>query len=215
MYKVKSVLRGKEKDWVEALESQVVIAPAQALFNEKIPDGLEILFESIAEKRQVELTYVSLNAGEETQRSIEPVGLFHENNFWYILGYCHLRSDYRQFRTDRMQAIRRSSKPFTLIHQSLDYYRENRESEEKTRVRILVDKQVANYLKNTRTRYGFVSEVEKKEGVEMTFMTSWVDEGFARWFMMFGDYANILEPEQLKKRVAELLQKQSSRLERN
>jgi len=212
MYKVKSVLRGKEKDWVEALESQVVIDPAQSLFNEKIPDALEILFESIAEKRQVELTYESLNAREETKRSIEPVGLFHENNFWYLLGYCHLRKDYRQFRTDRMQAIRRSSKPFTLIHQSLDYYRENREPEEKTRVRILVDKQVANYLKNTRTRYGFVSEAEKKEGVEMTFMTAWINDGFARWFMMFGDYANILEPDHLKDRVRDLLKKCSARL---
>src|SRR5680860_1082305 len=51
MYKVKSVLRGREKDWISALESQVRIDPAQALFNEDIPDALEILFESIAEKK--------------------------------------------------------------------------------------------------------------------------------------------------------------------
>lgn len=215
MFKVKSVLRGKEKDWVEALEAQVVIDPAQPLFNEKIPDALEILFESIAEKRQVELSYESLNAGEATHRSIEPVGLFHENNYWYIFGYCHLRKDYRQFRTDRMQAIQRSAKPFTLIHRSLDYYREKREPEEKTRVKILVDKKVARYIKNSRNQYGFVSEAEKKDGVEMTFLTAWVDEGFARWFLMFGDYADILEPEQLKLRVAELLRKQAARLGQN
>lgn len=212
MFKVKSVLRGKEKDWVEALESQVVIDPAHTLFNEKIPDALEILFESIAEKRQVELSYESLKAGETTHRNVEPVGLFYENNYWYILGYCHLRKDYRQFRTDRMQAIRRTAKPFSLLHRSLDYYRENRESEEKTRVTIIVDKKVANYIRNSRKQYGFVSESVGKDAVEMTFMTAWIDEGFARWFLMFGDYANILEPEQLKLRVAELLRKQAARL---
>lgn len=215
MFKVKSVLRGREKDWVEALEAQVVIDPAQVLFNEHIPDALEILFESIAEKRQVELTYESVNAGEATQRNIEPVGLFHENNYWYIFGYCHLRKDYRQFRTDRMQAIRRTAKPFTLEHRNLDYYRENREPEEKTMVKIRVDKKVAGYIRNSRNQYGFVSEAVKKDGVEMTFMTAWVDEGFARWFLMFGDYADILEPKQLKLRVAELLRKQVARLRHN
>jgi len=42
MYKLKSVLRGKEKDWVETLESQVSIVPGQVLFNEKVTNALEI-----------------------------------------------------------------------------------------------------------------------------------------------------------------------------
>jgi predicted DNA-binding transcriptional regulator YafY len=44
MFKVKSVLKGKEKDWISALESQVFVDSRQVLFNENIPDALEILF---------------------------------------------------------------------------------------------------------------------------------------------------------------------------
>ncbi len=213
MYKIKSVMRGKDKDWLEALESQVVIDPAQELFNKAIPDALEILFESIAEKKQVALTYQSLNTMEVTKRDIEPVGLFHENNFWYLMAYCHLRQDYRQFRTDRMAGIRRTNKGFTREHGSLESYRERKDPENKTTVRILVDREVARYLKNSRRQYGFVSECERPDGVEMTFRTYSLVYGFARWYLMFADYATILEPESLKERIKELLKKYHRRLE--
>lgn len=212
MYKVKSVLRGREKDWISALESQVRIDSAQVLFNEDIPDALEILFECIAEKKQVFLKYHSLEAEKPSERYVEPVGLFHENNFWYVLGYCHFRKDYRQFRTDRMLKIKRTNTVYTLEHGSLDEHRTKTEDLQKIKIRILVDKQIARYIGSTRNQYGFVSEEQKKDGVEMTFMTRHIENGFSRWYLMFGDYAKILEPESLKKRVGELLKKNESKL---
>ena len=212
MYKLKSVLRGKEKDWVAALESQVMIDPAQNLFNEAIPNALEILFESIAEKKQVYLKYQSLEADNPSERFIEPVGLFHENNYWYVLGYCHLRKAYRQFRTDRILRIQRADKLFTLEHGSIDDHRHKEDDRPKIKVRIQVDKNIAKYIKGSKKHYGFVSEEIKTDKVEMTFMVYDLKDGFSRWYMMFGDYAKILEPESLKERVRELLKKTESRL---
>lgn len=212
MYKVKSVLRGHEKDWISALESQVRIDPIPALFNENIPDALEILFESIAEKKQVVLTYQSMQADTSLERSIEPVGLFHENNYWYVLAYCHARTDYRQFRTDRMIRIQRTNQAFTLEHGLLDEHRLQQDKVQKTKVRIRVDKTVARFIKSGRAYYGFVSELVKKDHVEMTFMVSDLENGFSRWYLMFGDYATILEPERLKERVRELLKKNEQML---
>lgn len=212
MYKVKSVLRGGEKDWISALETQVHIDATQVLFNEGIPDALEILFESIAEKKQVFLKYHSLEAKKPSERHIEPVGLFHENNFWYVLGYCHFRKDYRQFRTDRMVKIRRTVEPFHLQHGTIDEHRNKRTETQKTKIRILVDKEIARYIGTSRKQYGFVSETIKKEGVEMTFMAPHMENGFARWYLMFGDYAKILEPESLKERVRELLRHTEKKL---
>lgn len=212
MYKVKSVLRGKEKDWVTALESQIRINPAQDLFNENIPDALEILFESIAEKKQVFFKYQSLQAEEPTERIIEPVGLFHENNYWYVMAYCHFREDYRQFRTDRILKIKRTATTFALEHGTMDEHRNVAENIPKTKVRILLDKKIARYIRGGRRYYGFVSEKTKGDQVEMTFMTSDMEEGFPRWYLMFGDYAKILEPESLKVRVKKLLKRAEARL---
>lgn len=212
MYKLKSVLRGSEKDWISALESQISVDPSQQLFNEDLPNALEILFESIAEKKQVFLKYHSLNSELPSDRHIEAVGLFHENNFWYVLGYCHYRNDYRQFRTDRMLDIKRSSLPFTREHGSLDEHLSKNLNVQKTQVKISVDKNVARYINSGRKHYGFVSEKVKGNKVEMTFMTSDVEQGFARWYLMFGDYAEIIEPEALKNSVKAILEKTVARL---
>ncbi len=212
MYKIKSVLRGREKDWISALESQILVDPSQELFNKSLPNALEILFESIAEKKQVFLKYQSLESESPSERHIEPVGMFHENGFWYVLGYCHIRKDYRQFRTDRMLLIQRTQHAFTMGHGTIDEHRDKKDIFQKTKVRILVDKSVARYIKGNRNHYGFVSEKIIGNDVEMTFMTSSVDEGFPRWYLMFGDYAKIIEPESLKTRVKDILKKAELKL---
>ncbi|WP_411029879.1 helix-turn-helix transcriptional regulator [Spongiimicrobium sp. 3-5] len=212
MYKVKSVLQGKEKDWINALESQVRINPAQDLFNESISDALEILFESIAEKTQVFLKYQSLREEDPRERIIEPVGLFHENNFWYVLGYCHIRADYRQFRTDRILKISRTGHSFLQEHPSLDELRSSCELLPKTKIRISVDQKVARYLSAGRNQYGFVSEKTVKDKIEMTFMAPHMEHGFARWYLMFSDYATILEPETLKDQIKDMLKRATAQL---
>ncbi len=212
MFKVKSVLRGREKDWITALESQIVIDPAQVLFNKDVPNALEVLFESIAEKRQVYLRYASLREEAPTDREIEPVGIFNENNYWYVLGYCHKRADYRQFRTDRILRIRHTQRKFTREHGSLDDYRYKAPESAKTKVRILVHSSIARYIRGGSARYGFVSEQKRGKQIEMTFMSRDIENEFPRWYLMFGDYAQILEPTRLKERVLALLKKTESKL---
>ncbi len=212
MMKLKSVLRGREKDWISALESQILVDPTNKLFNDSLPNALETLFESIAEKRQVFLKYQALNRETPSERFVEPVGIYHESGFWYVLAFCHLRSDYRQFRTDRMLAIKSTQNSFTREHITLDEYRSQYENTPKTKVVISVDKSVVRYINNSKMHHGFVSEKVKGNQVEMTFMTSYVEHGFSRWYIVFSDYAKIIEPESLKLQVKEILEKAITKL---
>ncbi|MEO8517299.1 MAG: YafY family protein [Flavobacterium sp.] len=212
MYKLKSVLRSTDKDWISAIESKILMQPSQKLFNEKAPNALNLLFESIAEKKQVTLLYQAFGAEENIERAIEPVGVFHDNNFWYVFGYCHLRKDYRQFRTDRIQEIKKTENPFTLEHNTLETYLNEDKNKAVTKVRILMNKKEARYLTWERKYHGFVSEKDMGDQLEMTFMCPDIEEGFPRWYMMFGDCCTILEPERLKKRVLELLQLNKDKL---
>ncbi|WP_132217445.1 helix-turn-helix transcriptional regulator [Mariniflexile fucanivorans] len=212
MFKIKSVLRGREKDWISALESQIMVDPSQELFNKNLPNALQILFESIAEKKQVFLKYQALNNEIPSERHIEPVGVFHENGFWYVLGYCHIRNDYRQFRTDRMLLINKTQLPFTIEHGTIDEHRQKNETVQKTKVVILVDKSVSRHISSGRKHYGFISETTKGKYVEMTFMTADIENGFSRWYLMFCDYAKIIEPESLKQRVMDILKTAESKI---
>lgn len=212
MYKIKSVLRGNEKDWISALESHIAVDPSRELFNKDLPDALEILFESIAEKKQVFLKYRSMSSSAPSERYIEPVGLFHENGSWYIMGYCHERTAYRQFRTDRMLAIKRTEKPFAQQHTTLEELRQYKEKQAKIKVVILVDKSVVQHIQSGLKYYGCISEKTKGNQIEISFMTDDIENGFSRWYLMFCDHATIVEPQRLKERVKEILHVAQSRL---
>lgn len=212
MYKLKSVLRGHAKDHITALESQIWINTTQQLFNENTPDALEILIESIAEKKQVRLVYRSYEGEEAIERLIEPAGLFHEHSYWYVVGYCHLRKDYRQFRTDRMLEINRTTLNFTGEPIDVDEFRNVEDTSVKTKVVIRAKKEVARYMKSGRKYYGFVSEEDKGDEVEMTFMARDMAHGLARWYLMFGDCTEIVEPASFKQLVREIVEKTRNNL---
>jgi predicted DNA-binding transcriptional regulator YafY len=206
MFKLKSVLQSSDKDWVSNIENKVLIQPTSgSLFNENVPNAMAILFKSVADKTQIILNYQAIEAEIASERTIEPVGIFHENNNWYVLGFCHLRNDYRQFRTDRIEGIQKTEKPFTREHQPLETYLNNEKETPTIKVRLLVDKKVSKYIANEKQHYGFVSQKFVDNLVEMTFLVANLDNGIARWFLMFADYATILEPEEMKTKVLELM----------
>ena len=212
MYKLKAVLKSTDKDWLSNVESRVVMQNAEPLFHNQSPNALALLFESIAERKQILLSYKTIEAEKASNRNIEPVGVFHDNSNWYFLGYCHLRQDYRQFRTDRVLDIQKTECDFTIEHDSLETYLKKDERIPTIKVRLLVDKKMARYLSTERKYHGFVSEKEVDGQIEMTFMCCDIENGFPRWFLMFGDCATILEPERLKTRALELLEINRKRL---
>ena len=59
---------------------------------------------------------------------------------------------------------------------------------------------------------GFISERIVGNQIEMTFMSSHLEDGFARWYIMFADYAEIVEPEILKTRLKEIMKNAAERL---
>jgi len=207
MFKIKSVMRGSEKDWVESIESKIRISKREEFFHSKAPQVLEVLFESIAEKFQVKILYQSVESEAPSERQIEPVGMYHESNFWYMYAYCHLRKDYRNFRADRVLKIDRTQLSFELEHKELDFYLQKPEQKSTEKICIRVDKKVTRYIQNDRKYYGFVSEEKKGDKTEMIFEANFKENGFARWLLMFGDYVEIVEPEDLKIHTLELLEK--------
>lgn len=207
MFKLKSVLQNSDKDWVSTIESKVLIQqPTGKLFNENVPDAMTILFKSIADKTQVKLLYQAYEAEETSERIIEPVGIFHDNNNWYVFGFCHLRNDYRQFRADRIQGISKTAIPFSKEHNSLETYLNKQNECPTTRVVLLVNKKIAKYLSNEKKYHGFISKKTIGENVEMTFLSRDIENAFPRWLLMFADYATIIEPQRLKDRTLELLE---------
>ncbi|HOZ84860.1 MAG TPA: YafY family protein [Niabella sp.] len=213
--KIRSVLRGSEKDWLANLETYISVHHRIAQSNTAVPNAMELLMESLATQRQIVLQYQAIKDDVAQERRIEPVGIFHENQYWYLLAYCHLRQDYRQFRLDRMHQIKPSDLPYTQKHPlTVAEYINQKQAPRNIKVRILIDRIIANYLQYDKHHYGFVSEQEKGTKKEMTFMIADNDGGFVRWIVMYADYAEIIEPIELKEKIKSILIKGLEQLEK-
>lgn len=206
MLKMKAILRGNEKEHVALLGDNFLVRGGRHQFNEKLTHGTNTLIESIAEKKCVEIYYSKPSDKTPEKREIEAVGIFVESKFWYVLAYCKLRNDYRQFRLDRISNIRKLTDGFGKEHPELSFFLNKRHEMPTTKVVVQVNREMARYMEWDRHYFGFQKEVVTDSYVEMHFESIHVERGFARWYMMFADKGKIIEPESLKGTVKQLLE---------
>ena len=69
---------------------------------------------------------------------------------------------------------------------------------------MLIDKQIIPYFGDQKYYNGFVSQKEVGNKIEMTFLSASLN-GFARWYLLFGDNADIVSPKELKDIVKNVL----------
>ncbi|OQS10431.1 DNA-binding transcriptional regulator [Chromobacterium violaceum] len=83
---------------------------------------------AIAERAPLEIDYLSL-ALARTRRAVFPLGLLYWGGKWTLVAWCGLRGDYRSFRVDLIQALRRTVSAPPPAHASLaDYLRRQQEA---------------------------------------------------------------------------------------
>ena len=199
MYKIKAVLRSTEKDYLENIDEHIVVVNNPYLPKpQNLSNPIQIILKSISEKNVLSIEYFSHHSQEKTKRDIEPVGVFYSSNYWHVIAYCHLRNDYRDFRTDRISHITHTTQYFKKEHPSLKTFLKEISQEKGLHTVIMrADKKIIKHFGDQLYYHGFVSQKDLKDKVEMTFLPYSL-EGFARWYMMFGDHADILSPPELK-----------------
>ncbi|HRI22105.1 MAG TPA: YafY family protein [Panacibacter sp.] len=107
--KIKSVLRSSQKEKLELLTDNIKmqIPECQVLRF----DFLSVLQTAIASKNIIELEYTN-NNNTTTKRQIEPIGLVFYALNWHVIGWCHTRKDYRDFRVSRILTLQNTNLPF-------------------------------------------------------------------------------------------------------
>ena len=68
-----------------------------------MPRSLPILREAMNDGTSVSIQYYTPITDTVTERRVDPLGLTLHDGHWYLLGWCHLRTDERWFRVDRIE----------------------------------------------------------------------------------------------------------------
>lgn len=72
------------------------------------------LRQAINQRLRIRLSYQAEGSGT-TERTVRPLGLYFWGHAWTLAAYCELRSDFRNFRSDRMVAVTSSDSTFELV----------------------------------------------------------------------------------------------------
>lgn len=204
MEKVKSVLKYSDRNMIQTIENQINVYNFKPEIEDIVKNTIPLILESINEKKQLKLHYQNVTA-DFSERIIEAVGIFFEFNYWYVMAFCTMRKDFRQFRIDRIQKLEKTEFPFSQEYGNMNDYRQKQKGE-KTLVKILVNKSVLPHIVNSKSYYGLIEEETTGNGILITFETEWIDEGFPRWILTFADEMKIVEPQILQDNLNEILE---------
>ncbi|GAB1463477.1 helix-turn-helix transcriptional regulator [Pedobacter sp.] len=118
--KVKNILKSNQKEVLENLNANIRLQLPKRLHSDV--EYLSLLQNAIADKHLIAIRYKNYKE-EISERHLEPIGLIFYAFSWHLIGYCHLRNAYRDFKVNNILQLNCSSLPFTITnHISINDY---------------------------------------------------------------------------------------------
>jgi predicted DNA-binding transcriptional regulator YafY len=108
--KIKSVLKSSQKESLEFLDNNIRMQLPPCFVNNF--EYLSLLQNAISQKRVIEMDYKNKNE-VVSKRDVEPIGLVFYAFSWHLVGWCHLRQEYRDFKLVRILKVRDKNLAFT------------------------------------------------------------------------------------------------------
>jgi predicted DNA-binding transcriptional regulator YafY len=205
LYKIKSVLNEAERDHMENLDQHVEVflrSRYEQRDQDEFPDHfLTEIQRAIAKHEVLKLNYSNAD-NEVSEREVEPVGIYYYSLSWHLIGWCRMRKEYRNFRSDRIKSLANTGQKFEPRSKlSLDEYFKSQVQSNPNLIRV-----VAIFTKSGlrgQKLYGSISQEELGNLIRCTFLMDNLDY-MARWLLMFGNTVTIEQPEELKEIMAQL-----------
>ncbi len=196
--KIEAVLTDDLRADVNYLQSSLRFIPSSVSAS---PEILQPLRRAIIQRRTVQFDYHTRFTddvgGAKNSRSADPYALVNAGNHWYMIAYCHLRHDVRNFRLDRIDQIevlrRAFARPPTFDIQQMQ------PSPRELIVRALFDQEVGRWVREEQSFY-FEALEQQPNGLLVTLKVRREDDVF-QWLLGWGAHVRVLEPDSLRQRL--------------
>lgn len=205
--KIKAVLDKDKKEEIEILNGQIAVDPFGMQFRDQTQNILvSQIQEALPRQKVIRMNYWSNYKGEFNEREVEPIGICFYSSQWHLIAWCRLRKDYRDFRIDRIEKLAILDEKYDRSrHLSLGKYLESLQRDtEVILVKAEIDKSIVRYMQDSKYQFGWVSEEDKGDVIEMNFAAHSLGY-MARWFLMMGSKLQVIEPEPLKEEMKRLV----------
>ena len=180
-------------------DTAAAASPAMA-----VPEGVTArsLADALQERRRVRFRYHGARRGKSTEREVAPYGIMFTGGHWYLVAQDSARSDIREFRLTRMEALEVGEPggyeipPDFHLRDRLD--RQAWElGEPESAVEAQVRFRFPRGLWAERNRFGELVSSEA-DGSQLRSFSVRQPDAFLRWLLSLEGEAELLEPPVLK-----------------
>ena len=100
MQKIRSAIPPESQQYLERIRKFIVFQSGPIKDFKRVSPMIQIAQKATTGQQRLELTYKSTRSGEIIIRMVDPYGIYQAENALRLVGYCHLRQDYREFNFD-------------------------------------------------------------------------------------------------------------------
>jgi predicted DNA-binding transcriptional regulator YafY len=193
--KIRAVLPPDRQDHVARLERRMTLRSTR---QPNQPANLFLIQKALADRTVLRISYRGSGAAEPLRREVEPLGLTYYGDRWHLIAWCRVRQDYRDFRTDRIQAIGASSEQFGP-HEDFslnDFLRRWEDAAPAVTGSIRVDPFAAERLRK-EAPFKIIREERNENGITFTIEGGKWD-WYLGWLLSFGNRVVVIEPDNLR-----------------
>jgi len=198
--KIRAVLPADHQDHIGRLESRMSVRNAT---RQAQSANLFLIQKALADRTLLRISYRASGRADPVRRDIEPLGLTYYAERWHLIAWCRLRQDYRDFRTDRVEAIIPSSVQFESHPGfSLAEFLGRWENSPETFTGTIQADLVASERIRKEAMFKILREERTPEGARFHIQVanwSW----YVGWLLSFGERLVVVEPEELRALLSE------------
>ena len=198
--KIKAILNPEEKDRLEKLNGQISVlhyTSSSGSFNRLFLSEIQ---QALVTKSVLEIDYQAGYGAPATKRAVEPIGLCNYSRRWHLFAWCRLRSEYRDFRLDRIQNLKILAENYKgKQHISMDeFIRRMNVISDKANISLTIKTERIKLIEESKYWYGFTEEERIDDQTNRLRFANKELRGFAMWLISSGSYAKVEEPAELR-----------------
>ena len=182
-----------------------ILIDLSSWYRESLAPKIETIQDGIENRHMLTFRYYAPSG--ESDRTVEPYYLVFRWSSWYLWAWCCDRKDYRLFKLNRMVHVREKDTVFVCREAALPDLSDEKIFPGGIKVKALFE---ADQKWRLVEEFGPSCFTENNDG-RLLFTADYTDiENLVTWIMTFGDKAELIEPQEARKKISIMVQKMTT-----
>ena len=192
-------IQAGSSDFINGKDSMLI--DLSSWYRESLAPKIEIIQDAIGDRRLLTFRYYAPSG--ESERLVEPYYLVFRWSSWYLWCWCCYRKDFRLFKLNRMDNVRKTETAFECREMIMPDLSNERIFPGGISVKALFSPDMKWRLVE---EFGSECFIENDDG-RLLFSADYTDmENLISWLLTFGDKAEVLEPKEAREKMIYLVQ---------